>query len=151
MKNTILIIIVSVLAFSCTNATVFERNHRFENNNWFKFEDLLYEVNVEAGENYCLEGFIITDSTFKSRKMNLGFYLYLPEGGSRLDDKSIRILDYEYQHLGNKTKFGYELPVIFKDELSINESGKLKIKITNQSQYVDNYGIIGLDLLIRKK
>lgn len=151
MKNTVLILLVSFLAFSCSNSTVYEHNHRFENSNWDRFDELLYEVEVEAGQKYLLEGTITTDSSFKNRKMDLGFYLYLPEGGKRLDDKSIRILDYEYQNLGTKTKYGFELPVVFKDELSINESGKLKIKIINHSQYVDNFGIVSLNLLIKKK
>lgn len=150
MKNSILIILLSILAFSCSNSTIFERKHRFENNNWFRFNELIYEVDVEAGEKYAFDGIIITDSTFKSRKMELGFYLYLPDGGKRLEDQSIRILDYEYQQLGKKTEMGFELPVSFREELIINETGKLKIKITNHSQYVDNYGIIGIDLIIRK-
>lgn len=151
MKNITLIILFSFLAFSCSNSTVFENNYRFENHNWFRFDEIIYEIEVEAGQKYSFEGAITTDSSFKARKMNLGFYLYLPEGGKRLDDKSIRILDYEYQHLGTKTKYGYELPVVFKDELSIYESGKLKIKIINHSQHVDNFGIISLELLIKEK
>ena len=52
MKNTVLIILLSVLAFSCSNSIIFERNHRFENNNWFKFDEIIYEIDVEAGQKY---------------------------------------------------------------------------------------------------
>lgn len=151
MKNIFSIILLSLLAFSCSNSTVFEHNHDFSNNNWVRFDEINYEVDVEAGQKYIFEGNITIDSSYNSRKMELGFYLYLPNGGKRLEDKTIRVLDYEYQHLGTKTKQGYELPVVFKNELSINEGGKLKIKITNHSQHLDNFGIISLDLLIKKK
>lgn len=151
MKQIQLFILISIFSISCTNQVVFEENHRFKDNNWFRFDDLIYEINVEAGKVYSFSGNIITDATYKSRKMDLGFYLYLPSGVHRLDDKSIRILDYEFHHLGEKTKDTYILPVIFKDELKISESGLLKIKISNHSQYVDNLGIIGLDLIIKEK
>lgn len=151
MKNIFFILLVSLLAFSCSNSTVFEHQHHFENKNWVRFDDINYELEVETGQKYNFRGTITVDSSYKSRKMELGFYLYLPDGGKRLEDKTIRILDYEYQHLGTKTEHGYEIPVELKKELSINEGGKLKIKITNHSQHLDNFGIISLDLIAKKK
>ncbi len=150
MKNTFLILLISTLFLSCSNSIVLEKKHHFENNNWFRFDEIIYELEVEAGQKYTFEGFITTDSTYNNRKIDLGFYIYLPDGGTRLGDKSFRILDYEYQHLGEKTNKNYQLPVVFKEELSINQSGKLKIKIVNHSQYVDNNGIISLELLAKK-
>ena len=150
MRNTIFIILLSIIAYSCTNSSVFETQQRFKDNNWFKFDEFNYEIEVEAGQNYSFDGIIITDSSYKSRKMEIGFYLYLPEGGKRLEDKSIRILDFEYQTLGKKTINGFELPVIFKENLKINSNGLLKVKIILHSQHTDNFGIVGFDLSAKK-
>ena len=150
MRNTIFIFLISIITYSCTNSSVFEIQHRFKDNNWFKFDEFNYELEVEAGQNYRFDGIIITDSSYKNRKMELGFYLYLPEGGKRLEDKTIRILDFEYHALGKKTTNGFELPVTFKENLKINSNGLLKIKIILHSQYTDNFGIVGFDLSATK-
>ncbi|NPD44489.1 MULTISPECIES: hypothetical protein [unclassified Lentimicrobium] len=150
MKNTIFIFLLSIIAYSCTNSTVFETQQRFEDNNWFKFDEFNYEIEVDAGQNYSFDGTIITDSNYKNRKMELGFYLYLPEGGKRLEDKTIRILDFEYQALGKKADNGFELPVTFKQDLKIKSDGLLKIKIILHSQHTDNFGIVGFNLSARK-
>ena len=150
MKNTIFIFLISIITFSCTNSSVFETQERFEDHNWFKFNEFNYELEVEAGQNYSFDGVIITDSSYQDRKMELGFYLYLPDGGKRLDDKTIRILDFEYQALGKKTDNGFELPITFKEDLKINNNGLLKIKIILHSQHTDNLGIVGYNLSVRK-
>lgn len=83
--------------------------------------------------------------------MELGFYIYLPSGEERLTDLTIRILDFEYNTLGKKTKEGIILPVNFKENIQSEESGEMNLKIVLHSQYYDNTGIVGLDLLIKEK
>lgn len=151
MRNTIQILIITILLGACQVPSHFENNHRFVNNNWIRFNDLVYEVPVEAGDTYSFHGNLITDSLFQQRKLELGFYLYFPDGEKRLEDQTHRILDFEYKALGKKTDIGFELPLVFKKDIQVSESGLLKVVISNHSQYLDNLGIIGLDFYVEQQ
>jgi len=141
-------ILIIFLMGSCQPSPHFEKHIRFKNANWNKFTELNYEIPVEIGKSYTFAGKILTDSNYTRRKLGIGFYLYLPSGEKRLDDQEIRIRDFEYKALGEKDQKMYILPVIFRKNLSIDESGNLKLIITQNSQFVDNFGIIGLDLTV---
>lgn len=143
--------LVIISSFTSCNSNHFEKNIRFENQNWVKFNELDFEIPVEAGKTYDFFGNIITDSTFDKRKLDLGFYLYLPSGEERLSDLNFRILDFEYKPLGEITDEGTTNHVTFKENIRSIESGKIKLKIVLHSQYLDNPGIVGLDLLVKEK
>lgn len=138
-------------SFSSCNSNHFQKNIRFDNQNWKKFNELKYEIPVEAGKTYDFTGTFITDTTFNRRKLEIGFYLYLPSGEERLSDLEFRILDFEYKALGEKTNEGIKNHLVFKENLPIAKSGKLKLNIVLNSQYYDNYGIVGLDLFVKEK
>jgi hypothetical protein len=129
----------------------FEKEIRFENNNWNKFNELELNIPIEAGETYDFFGNIYTDSTFNRRKLELGFYLYFPGGEKRLSDLNFRILDFEYQPTGEKTELGFKKSIAFKENIQSEQSGNLRLKIVQHSQYYDNFGIIGLDLFVKEK
>lgn len=148
MNKYFLYLIILIAFISCKPSTHFEEKIRFVNNNWNKFNELNFDIPVEAGKSYNFKGNIITDSSYLNRKMEIGFYLFLPNGENRLEDQIIRILDYEYQPLGEKTEEGIQLAVNFKDHLIINESGILKVQIVFHSEKLDNFGIIGIDLFV---
>lgn len=151
MNRILLLLPLLVLLLSCQPSHHFDKKHRFENNNWLKFNDLKYEIPVEQGKSYSFSGNIITDSSYQHRKMDIGFYLYLPGGEERLSDETIRILDYDYLPLGEKTGDEIILPVVFRKHLQVSESGILKLQISLHSQYLDNFGIIGLDLFVEQE
>lgn len=144
---------ISVVLISLTscNYNHFEKHIRFEKNNWTKFNELDIIIPVLADKTYDFTGNIITDSTYNNRKMEVGFYLYLPSGEERLSDLTFRILDYEYQILGEKTENGIINQVEFKKNLFNAEDGNIKLKMVLHSQYYDNTGIIGIDLFVKEK
>lgn len=148
MKKIIIILPFLFMMMACQPSYHFEKKHRFNNKNWFKFNDLKYEIQVEAGKTYSFSGNIITDSTYQHRKMEIGFYLFLPSGEERLSDQTIRILDYDHLPLGEISENGIILPVEFKKHLLASENGVLRLEISQHSQYLDNFGIIGLDLFV---
>lgn len=148
MNKYFLFIIIAIGFISCNPSTHFEKKTNFESSDWNKFNDLTYHIPVEAGKSYTFEGVIITDSTYTHRKMELGFYLYLPGGEERLSNHSIRIRDYEYEPLGEKTQIGYRMSVMLKKNLNIEEDGDLKITISLHSQYLNNFGIKSFNLLV---
>lgn len=151
MKRILLLLPLLILLSACQPSHHFDKKHRFENNNWVKFNNLKYEIPVEQGKSYSFTGNIITDSTYQYRKMDIGFYLYLPGGEERLSDETIRILDYDYLPLGKKAGDEIILPVVFRNHLQISETGILKLQISLHSQYLDNFGIIGLDLFVEQE
>ncbi len=136
---------------ACKPSIHYEKKINFPNSDWTKFNSLEYQIPVEAGKFYSFEGIIITDTTFSQRKIEIGFYLYLPGGEERLEDQFIRILDLEYKPLGTKTKEGYQVKIPFKKHLRINETGILKLQIVYHSQYLNNLGIISFDLSVSEK
>ncbi len=140
-----------VFTFSSCIQNHFEKEIRFENNNWNKFNELEFNIPIEAGETYSFYGNIYTDSTYNRRKIEIGFYLYLPSGEKRLTDLNYRILDFEYHSMGEKTDLGYKKQIVFKENIHSEQAGDLRIKIVHHSQYYDNYGIIGLDLMVKEK
>jgi len=151
MRKIILALTLLWMITACQNSNHFDKKHRFENNNWFKFNDLKYDIPVNAGETYSFTGNIITDSSYQNRKIEIGFYLILPSGEERLSDQSIRILDYNYLPVGENTEAGISVPVDFKKHLSVSENGILKLQISLHSQNLDNFGIIGIDLFVKKE
>ena len=151
MNKYFLFFIIIIGLSACKHQAYYEENVIFENADWNKFKTLEYQIPVEAGKTYSIEGIIITDSNYIRRKVEIGFYLYLPSGEERLSDHVIRVLDYEFQHLGIKTQEGFEVRQFFKEGLSISESGMLKLNIVHHSQYLNNYGIKSFDLVVSEK
>ncbi len=141
-------LVVLIALVSCQPSNHFEDTIEFDNNNWMKFSDLDFEIPVEAGKTYSFNGSITVDSTYTRRKMEIGFYLYLPDDAQRLEDKTIRVRDFEYQPLGRKTNEGYVLDQKFKQKLRIDESGILKLRIVLHSEHLNNYGIKQLHLIV---
>ena len=141
-----LVVLISLV--SCQPSTHFEETVEFDHNNWVKFNDLNFNIPVEAGKTYSFNGSITVDSTYTRRKLEMGFYLYLPDDAQRLEDKTIRIRDFEYQPLGHKTDKGYVLKQNFKQKLRINESGILKLKMVLHSSHLNNYGIKKLKIIV---
>ena len=140
--------IILVVLTSCKPSTHFEKTIDFERDNWVKFKNLEYSIPVEAGKTYSFNGAITTDSNYTHRKLELGFYLYLPSDEQRLEDKTIRIRDLEYQPLGDKVSDGYILQESFKKKLKINESGILKLQIVLHSSQLNNFGIKRIKLSV---
>lgn len=151
MQKVGLLFVLIISFISCSRSTHFEQDTRFSNNNWIKFNDLVYTFPVEAGKEYTFFGELLTDSTFQQRKIEIGFYLYLPDGSERLEDKTIRVLDFDLNPLGEKKNNEFLLPIDLKNSLQIKESGSLKVVITNHSQYLDNFGFAGFRLKVIEK
>ncbi len=151
MFRQIFIILLIFNLLSCTSNYHFEQSDRFKDHNWVKFNDLEYSFQVEAGKEYTILGELHTDSTFRQRKIEVGFYLYLPDGSERLEDKSIKVLDYDLNPLGKNMNGEFILPINVKSNLLIKESGTLKLVISNHSQYLDNYGFAGLKIMAIEK
>jgi gliding motility-associated lipoprotein GldH len=151
MKRTLFFIIIILGLFGCKPSAHFEKNIEFENNNWRKFDNLEFNIPVEAGKIYSFEANIITDTNYTRRKLELGFYLYLPGDEERLEDQTIRIRDLEYRALGTKTEKGYQIKKSLKNNLLINESGILRLQIVHHSQYLDNFGINSIKLSVIEK
>jgi len=149
--NKYFVILLIVLGFSaCTPENHYERAIRFKNSNWIKFNELKYDIPLEAGKSYSYDAILIVDSTYHQRKIKLGFYLEFPSGETRLLDKTVRLLDNEFQSLGEKTDVGYQYEIAFRKHLKTNETGILKAEVVLHSQYYDNYGIIGFDLFVKE-
>lgn len=150
MRNHILIFAIVLISFVSCNSNHSKQEIRFPNNNWIKFNELEFNLAVEAGKSYDFSANLITDTLFNRRKIDIGFYAYLPSGEERLSDLTFRLLDYEYQSLGEKTPNGIINEFILKENLHSSESGNLKVKIVLHSQYYDNPGIIGLDFIVNE-
>ena len=140
--------IIIIIFTACKPSTHFEQTIEFERDNWVKFKDLEFEIPVEAGKTYSFIGSFTTDSIYTRRKLELGFYLYLPGDEQRLEDKTIRVRDLEYQALGDKVSDGYLLQETLKKKLMINEAGLLKLQIVLHSSQLNNYGIKRLKLKV---
>jgi len=151
MNKYFLFFIIVIGISACKKSAYYEKNVIFENTDWNKFETLEYQIPVEAGKTYSFEGIIITDTNYTRRKVEVGFYLYLPSGEERLSDHVIRVRDYELQQLGSKTQKGFEVRQFFKEGLDISESGMLKLNIVHHSQYLNNYGIKSFGLVVSEK
>ncbi len=152
MNKYFFFFIIIIISFSaCKPSVHYKKIIKFENSDWMKFNNLEYQIPVEAGKVYSFEGIFTLDSLYTQRKLELGFYLELPGGEERLEDHSIRILDFEYQPLGIKTKEGYQIKKTFKKQLRINETGMLMLQIVHHSQYLNNMGIISFELSVSEK
>jgi len=151
MKKTLFFIIIILGLFACKPSLHYEKNIKFENNNWRKFDNLEFKIPVEAGKIYSFDANIITDTNYTRRKLEIGFYLYLPGDEERLEDQTIRIRDLEYHALGTKTEKGYQIKKSLKNNLLINESGILRLQIVQHSQYLDNFGINSIKLSVIEK
>ena len=148
MYKSLFYFIILIVLVSCNPSTHFEKTVEFEGGDWMKFKNLDYEIPVEAGETYSFNVAVTTDSNYIYRKLELGFYLHLPGDEQRLEDKTIRVRDLEYQPLGVKISDGYLLEQSFKKNLKINETGVVKLQMVLHSSRLNNSGIKRIKLSV---
>lgn len=147
MKYFSFLLLVIFLA-SCQSGNTFHQKVEFPKNNWIKFNNQNYEIPVEADKTYTFKAILITDSSFKERKLEIGLYLEMPNEENRSTNYTLRILDNEFKPLGVKTNQGHKLTQILRQKIHITESGIMKAEIVLHSPKYDNYGIVSFEILL---
>ncbi len=141
-------LLLVIVITSCQSGVSFQQKTEFPKNNWIKFNNQNFKIPVEADKTYTFKAILITDSSFKERKLEIGLYLEMPNEENRSTNYTLRVLDNEFKPMGIKTDQGNELTQTLRQKFLITESGIINAEVVLHSPKYDNYGIVSFELLL---
>jgi gliding motility-associated lipoprotein GldH len=146
-----LLIIFSLLGFSCNKPLIHEDGKTFINQNWNRFDILEYKVPLEKQSKpvNIMVVFVHTDE-YPNDYIDLNVTLYMPDGGMRTRDYMFSLKDENGGWSGEVKNGLYraELPVM--QSLIINEGAEYRIRIENKLTKFNTPGIEKVGYIIKK-
>jgi gliding motility-associated lipoprotein GldH len=147
----LLSVLVSIFFLSsCSNNTVFESYHKFENLNWKRFDIQKFEFeveNIDAEYDVFLSIRHIPEIPYK--EMLINYTIYTPSGDMRSNDLTMELYNNEgnklSECLGDLCDFVYPI----RTSMKFSELGTIKFEIENKYTRVDMPGIMEVGLIIK--
>ena len=151
MKQLIALILLVIILSSCSNEEVFKQYKTFENASWNRFDILLFEVPVKAGDYLNFELALRHHTYFPYDYLNTNITFYLPSGEMRTADYHFNLKDKngKWKADGMGELWDIELPI--RDGLLFQKDGICKVRIENKMTKIETPGILEVGLIVSKK
>ncbi len=150
MKRPILIaVIFSLLLGACGNHVVFRQHKTFENVSWNRFDILLFEVPVMAGDYLDFHLALRHHTHFPYDYLDANITFYSPGGEMRSGEYHFKLKDNngQWKADGMGELWDIELPI--RDSLYFNKDGICKVRIENKMTKIETPGIMEVGLIVR--
>jgi len=115
IRNSILLIFVGMVLFSCSEAPYYEKVYSFENREWKQDHKLKYEVEItDLDKEYDFTLFVRTTTDYKYNNLWLFMKTEAPDGSSGREPFEVIISNPDGSWVGTKTGTSVETPLSFK-------------------------------------
>ncbi|MEZ5083759.1 MAG: gliding motility lipoprotein GldH [Bacteroidales bacterium] len=155
MKKLIGFIAILSLIFSASGCSgdkkVFEEYQKFENLSWNRFNILTFEVpidDLQTGYNIYLNIRHIPEFTLAN--LHINFTYTMPSGDMRSTDKELRFFDNDGINKSNCLGDLCDIEFLLRNDLRMQEPGKLKVEIENKFSKLELPGIMEVGLIVKK-
>ena len=152
MKIIVYISFLLLILFnSCSDTTVFEEYHKFDNISWNRFNNQKFEVSIEDAEaEYDIFVVIrhLPEIPYKEIKINLT--MHLPDGEMRTADHLFELEDSEGNRLSECLGDYCDISFPVRKGFTFSEPGVVHFEIENKYTKVEMLGIIEVGLIVTK-
>jgi gliding motility-associated lipoprotein GldH len=151
-KSALVITLISLMVgYSCsTRGPVFEKSHKFENNTWDRFNQILFDIPMEGTEaDYDIYLIMKPTNEFVYNNMPVYVILKTPSGEERMSEVKVQVRE-------NGKFIGAEegKPILIKaplwKALRISEKGVCKLSIENMVPKIQTMGIREIGIVVEK-
>jgi len=151
MKNLLLPAVVFVfLLFSCANHTVFKQFKSFDKVSWNRFDILMFEVPVKAGDALDFKLALRHHTYYPYDYLDANITFYAPSGEMRSTEYHFELKDEKGQWLANGMGELWDIELPIRDGLFFNKAGICKVRIENKMTKIETPGIVEVGLIVTK-
>ena len=119
---------------------------------WGRFDILNYDINVKENTNIDLCLLLDHAKEFKHDYLDVNITFYTPSGSIMSRDYHFELKNDDKKWKGDEENENVSLILPIRDQLKINKTGLLKVRIENKMTKITTEGIdrIGLEASISK-
>ncbi len=149
-KSCFIFILLFVLT-SCSKNTVFDENHKFENNTWAKSEIVSFDVTIEdVSFAYDVLIAIRHMSGYPFANVVVGMTIETPAGETRMMQHSLIIRNTDGSFKGDGLGDIWDIEVPAFEKYLFKETGTYKFKIENRMHLAEMPGLMSIGLILKK-
>jgi gliding motility-associated lipoprotein GldH len=149
MKKLLLLAVVfTFLLSACDNRTVFKQYKTFDKVSWNRFDILLFEVPVKAGDALDFKLALRHHTYYPYDYIDANITFYTPSGEMRSADYHFELKDENgrWKANGMGELWDIELPV--REELRFQKDGICKVRVENKMTKIETPGIVEVGLIV---
>lgn len=152
VNRCFLFLIVSFILLSCqAENTHFEKIERIDNN-WKKNDTKSFSIPILSKDGkYDLQLIIRNNSQYPYRNLYLFTEIISPKGESLIDTLEYQLADFSGNWLGSGMGEIKQNTLIFKENISLQDTGKYKINISHAMRENNLKGLEDISLMVEKK
>lgn len=151
MKKILLLLFVPLFLLNgCGNTVVFKQFKKMDNVSWNRFDFLIFEVPVNAGDKLDFDLALRHHTYFPYDYLDANITFYMPDGGMRTAEYHFELKNEKgnWKADGMGELWDIELPI--RDKLYFGKTGICKVRIENKMTKLETPGIVEVGLLARK-
>ena len=143
-KLTLIFFVILVILFSsCKKKESIDYYHRFENQSWYRYNLLSFELPVsEPGKSWDIFFFIRHTKAYEFNTLELNKTMNTPSGEERIKEYHLDIKRKDGGFIGICTPDSCEVIVTLKNGIIIQNKGTLKIEIENLVPRLNLNGVL---------
>ncbi len=153
MKRIATFIALSGLLYiaSCSdNRMVFERNHRFEQKTWDRFNQILFNFPIEdTSATYNISLVVKPEAQFEYTTLPVYVILATPSGEERMNEVKVKMKEGD-KFIGAEEGKPVVISTVLWKDLKISEKGNCKLSIENMIPKIQTLGLSEIGLIVEK-
>lgn len=149
MKPKILAGLFLLFLYSCGEPTVFKEYKTFENVSWNRFDILLFEVPVLAGDYLDFHLTLRHHTYFPYDYLDANITFYSPDGEMRSSEYHFTLKDENGQWKSDGMGELWDIEIPIRDSLYFNKDGICKVRVENKMTKIETVGVLEVGLLVK--
>ncbi len=150
MKRLIPLLLLAILFTSCGGKQVFKDYHRFDNITWDRFNNLIFDVNVEKGQLLDFDLSLRHHTLYPYDYLDVNITFYTPSGATLSRDYHFDLKDKNGNWKASGAGDLWDIDLSIRKEMSFSKSGICKVRIENKMTKVKIPGIVEVGLIARE-
>ncbi len=152
-KFYIVFLLIAIAFSSCTDNTYYENKKVFKDSDWKRFDHVKFNIPVKTEDTLDFDlVFTYNARKFNKKVLPVNITFYTPSKEMRTMNYRFKLFDYEHKKRKGEIKGDtVKVKLHVRNGFSFSKPGILKMEIENRIPRTDNYGIISLELKVKKE
>jgi len=140
----IVLILSTILVSSCKKQDPVDFYHKFENQSWYRFNHLLFEIPVtDSRKSWDIYFFVRHTKEYEFGTLDFNMVMNTPSGEERIKEYHLQMKKSEGGLAGACPGDSCEAVIALKKGISFGKQGKLKIDIESLVPRLNLDGLMG--------